>query len=184
LANRNRKLDCFVAEPVIGRAFATRWLLAMTSGASSRFNFRTTAFADIDSRSRGAKRPKFCTNVVPRETREQGIPGARCTRGLVCKSAQKKRTRAYRFSGGNPAFPAQWFYGLLRALPGDRACLPPSPAEVVFRELDASIGASGPHAFAVRVSTVRQPALPASTASHLAFVTCARPSVKQDGTTQ
>jgi hypothetical protein len=28
----------------------------------------------------------------------------------------KKRTRAYRFSGGNPAFPAQWFYGLLRAL--------------------------------------------------------------------
>ena len=25
-----------------------------------------------------------------------------------------------------PAFPAQWFYGFLRALPGDRACLPPS----------------------------------------------------------
>src|SRR3954469_7190570 len=24
----------------------------------------------------------------------------------------KKRTRAYRFSGGSPAFPAQWFYGL------------------------------------------------------------------------
>jgi hypothetical protein len=31
-----------------------------------------------------------------------------------------KRTRAYRFSGGSPAFPAQWFYGLFRALPGDR----------------------------------------------------------------
>src|SRR4030081_772619 len=61
--------------------------------------------------------------------RAQGIPGARCTRGLVCNSAQKKRTRAYRFSGGNPAFPAQWFYGLYRALPGDRAFLPPSPAE-------------------------------------------------------
>jgi len=29
-----RKLDCFVAEPVIGRAFATRWLLAMTRGAA------------------------------------------------------------------------------------------------------------------------------------------------------
>src|SRR5258705_8594669 len=27
-----------------------------------------------------------------------------------------------------PAFPAQWFYGLLRALPGDQACLTPSPA--------------------------------------------------------
>jgi hypothetical protein len=46
------------------------------------------------------------------------MPGARCTRGLVCKIV-RKRTRAYRFSGNTPAFPAQWFYGLWRALPGD-----------------------------------------------------------------
>ena len=32
--------------------------------------------------------------------RAQGKPGARCTRGLVCKVHIKKRTRAYRFSGG------------------------------------------------------------------------------------
>src|SRR5258705_13502214 len=44
---------------------------------------------------------------------------------------QKKRTRAYRFSGGNPAFPAQWFYGVLRALPGDQACLTPSSALLI-----------------------------------------------------
>src|SRR5258708_5841266 len=31
-------------------------------------------------------------------------------------------------TGNHPAFPAQWFYGLLRALPGDQACLTPSPA--------------------------------------------------------
>jgi hypothetical protein len=31
----------------------------------------------------------------------------------------KMRTRAYRFSGEHPAFPAQWFYGLLRALLGE-----------------------------------------------------------------
>ena len=41
-------------------------------------------------------------------------------------------------------------YGLLRALPGDRAFLPPSPAKIASRELDASVGASGPHGFAVR----------------------------------
>jgi hypothetical protein len=29
----------------------------------------------------------------------QGRPGARCTRGLVCKLHKRKRTRAYRFSG-------------------------------------------------------------------------------------
>ena len=46
------------------------------------------------------------------------MPDARCTRGLVCKVVQKKRTRAYRFSGGHPTFPAQWLYGLYRALLG------------------------------------------------------------------
>ena len=50
------------------------------------------------------------------------MPGARCTRGLVCQTVQKWRTRAYRFSGGSPTSPAQWLYGLLRALPGERAC--------------------------------------------------------------
>jgi hypothetical protein len=37
------------------------------------------------------------------------------------------------------------------ALSGDRACLPPSPAENGFRKLDASVGASGPHDFAVHL---------------------------------
>src|SRR3954454_19460597 len=58
------------------------------------------------------------------------MPGARCTGGLACKR-RRKRTRAYRFSGGNPTFPAQWFYGLLRALLGDQACLTPSPALLI-----------------------------------------------------
>ena len=34
----------------------------------------------------------------------------------------------HRFSRNIPAFPAQWFYGFLRALPGDLALLPPSSA--------------------------------------------------------
>jgi hypothetical protein len=56
------------------------------------------------------------------------MPGARCTRGLVCNSAHRKRTRAYRYSRNTPAFPAQWLYGLCRALPGDEFVLPPSLA--------------------------------------------------------
>jgi hypothetical protein len=35
------------------------------------------------------------------------MPGARCTRGLVCKMHMEMRTRAYRFSGNTPAFPAR-----------------------------------------------------------------------------
>jgi hypothetical protein len=55
-----------------------------------------------------------------------------------------------------PAFPARWLYGFLRALLGDRAFLSPSPLRSVASQgLDASNGASGPHDFAVRFSTVR-----------------------------
>ena len=56
-----------------------------------------------------------------------------------------------------PGIPArEWFYGFLRALPGDRAFLSPSSAEIHFRQLDAGVEASGPHDFAVRASAVRQ----------------------------
>jgi hypothetical protein len=66
---------------------------------------------------------RFCPRFAfrcPSKTREQGMPDARCTRGLACKRQKRKRTRAYRFSGGYPTFPAQWLYGLYRALPGER----------------------------------------------------------------
>ena len=82
------------------------------------------------------------------------MPGARCARSLACKS-RKHASKSPRSHRKHPAFPAQWFYGLFRALPGDRAFLPPSPTKIAFRRLDASVGASGPHGFAVRLSTVR-----------------------------
>ena len=74
---------------------------------------------------RRGMRPGFAKALPQR--REQGMPDARCTRGLVCKVVQKKRTRAYRFSGGNPTFPAQWLYGLYALSPAIRICLSPSP---------------------------------------------------------
>ena len=87
--------------------------------------------------------------------RAQGKPDARCTRGLVCKLCKRKRTRAYRSSGGNPTFPAQWFYSLSRALPGDQTWDCHRHRRRLNRRLDASLEASGPHAFAVRLSAVR-----------------------------
>jgi hypothetical protein len=49
--------------------------------------------------------------------RAQGKPDAGCTRGLVC-SVESTRVRNHRLNRSDPAFPAQWFYGLSRALPG------------------------------------------------------------------
>ena len=46
------------------------------------------------------------------------MPGARCTGGLVCKKSGETHT-SIQGSGEHPTFPAQWFYGLCRALPGD-----------------------------------------------------------------
>ena len=82
------------------------------------------------------------------------MPGARCTRGLVRKMHKEMRTRAYRFSGGNPAFPARWFtaYFALSPVTGFFATV----ACGSFRKLDASVGASGPHDFAVRCGAVRR----------------------------
>src|SRR6202795_1449515 len=95
-------------------------------------------------------RPSFARNPLPSNQRAQGMPGARCTRGLVCKTCTKTRTRAYRFSGDTPAFPAQWFYGLYRALPGEPGSFA-TVARAPERELDTSVGVSGPHDFAVRL---------------------------------
>jgi len=109
---------------------------------------------DTTPQSRGSMRPS-CAKHSPRNERAQGRPGARCTRGLMCKMHKAKRTRAYRFSGGSPAFPAQWFYGLFHALPGDRlSCHRRSQEALASQELDASVGASGPHDFTVRFSTL------------------------------
>ncbi len=96
------------------------------------------------------------------------MPGARCTRSLVCKVLVAHECSHHR-STGSPGIPARdGFNGFLRALPGDRALLPPSSADkaclhpvgpTCLRELDASVEASGPHDFAVRNNIARQHAV-------------------------
>ena len=73
-------------------------------------------------------RPGFAKGS-PSTRRVQGMPDACCTRGLVCKNAQRSAHEHNRYRRSNPAFPAQWFYGLCRALPGDEFVLSPSLAD-------------------------------------------------------
>jgi hypothetical protein len=91
---------------------------------------------DIPSRSRDGIRPSFANSFRPKIRAQAPLKrGRREDRVHAAPAVSRawkqiaKRTRAYRFSGGNPAFPARWCYGFLRALPGDRAFLPPSPAK-------------------------------------------------------
>ena len=59
------------------------------------------------------------------------MPGARCTRGLVCNCSDRTHTSNNEYTGIARHSRTQWFYGLFRALLGDRALLPPSPANMV-----------------------------------------------------
>ena len=160
---------------IAGRRTRRRLRFARNDGDGSYSNLQTASGMRVHVLA--ARCVRVSRLVSPTSKRAQGKPGARCTRGLVCKVHKRKRTRAYRFSGGNPAFPARWFYGLLRALPGDRLSCHRHPRDT-SRELSASIGAPGPHDFAVRDRPRSSVVALASTASHRAFVTCARPSCR------
>ncbi|MEH2558793.1 hypothetical protein V1286_006322 [Bradyrhizobium algeriense] len=136
------EVDCF-AEPVIGQRFApTRWL-AMT--------------ADIDSPSRGADRPRFASSFALLEIEGAGKTGCLLHPRSRVRFAQTKVHTSIQGSGSIPAFPAQWLYGLLRALPGERlSCLRRHERSFASPGLSASTAAPEPHDFAVRSSHTRQ----------------------------
>jgi hypothetical protein len=104
--------------------------------------------------------------------RAQGRPGARCTRGLVRKMHKEMRTRAYRFSGNTPAFPAQWFYGLLRALLGDRLSCHHRLTGLDPQNLTPASGRQN-HTTSPYASAPFVKGASTSTASHRTFVTIA-----------
>jgi len=109
------------------------------------------------------------------------MPGARCTRSLACKI--KKHTSVVTTgSPGSPGIPARnGFNSLYRALPGDRAWLSPSYARHLS-QLDASIEASGPHDFAVRIRCCSSAACPRPPHPAPRFVTLRNaPRSEQDG---
>ena len=67
------------------------------------------------------------------------MPGARRTHCLACK---QKKTHAgqHRYAEITPALPAQWLYGLLRALPG----VPGFLATIAARRVGRKAGIANP----------------------------------------
>ncbi len=103
--------------------------------------------------------PETLMNLPPKRGRgERRVPAAPAA---SCALVVVERTRATTSTPESPGIPARnGFSGLCRALPGDRALLPPSSADMFclspvgptqLRELDASVGASGPHDFSCGV---------------------------------
>ena len=82
------------------------------------------------------------------------MPGARCTRSLACK-IKKHTSKSPRSRRNHPAFPAQWFTTYNVIFPVIGLCCH-RRLRNYFRQLDASVEASEPHDFAVRLRAVRQ----------------------------
>ena len=101
--------------------------------------------------------PEACLKLPAISNRRRREDRVRAAPAVSCAVAHSKRfTRAYRFGGSIPAFPAQWLYGLLRTLPGERLfCLRRPQAALATFGLDASTTAPEPRDFAVRVSHAR-----------------------------
>jgi hypothetical protein len=117
------------------------------------------------SHSRDALRPRFLHLLSALfEIEGAGKTGCLLHPRSRVRFAQTKGHTSIQGSGSIPAFPAQWLYGLLRALPGERLfCL--RRRRDRSRRLNASTAAPEPHDFTVRSSHTRQ--LRLSRPSHL-----------------
>jgi len=115
----------------------------------SSFHREQTQFRDLAAHfARG-----LLSISLPSNQRAQGMPGAgapAAARVVVVST----RVSHHEYAGNTRHSPRNGFNGFLRALPGDRALLPPS-LTFRFRQLDTSVGVSGPHDFAVRIGIAR-----------------------------
>jgi hypothetical protein len=113
------------------------------------------------------------------------MPGAQCTRSLVCEVGSARCTRV--FTAVAPEITrhprTQWFYGLCRTLPGDRAFLSPSPVRSLLPTNLTPASRRQDHTILPSASkALSSEAPPASTASSPASVTIAiRPLSGVDG---
>jgi hypothetical protein len=118
--------------------------------------------------------PRVFARVLPGTSHPQRSEGAGNAGRSMRPQPRMQNKIAYECShhghtGITRHSPRNGFNGFLRALPGDRACLPPSSAKVVFCELDTGVGASGPHDFAVRSKrhSSKAPPRPPHPAAHV-----------------
>ena len=130
--------------------------------------------------------PEVCKFIGPQkregagdpQERAQGRPGARCTRGLMCKDALGKNAHEHTGSAETLRPSLRNGFTAYIVLSPARPGLFVTVASVmrsIIANLTPAIGASGPHDFAVRLSHARQsqpsrPPLPAPTSVTMANV--------------
>jgi hypothetical protein len=82
------------------------------------------------------------------------MPGARCARSLACKS-RKHASKSPQVAPESPGIPRAMVLTVSSALSLVTGLVCHHHRQNCFRQLDAGVGASGPHGFAVRLCAVR-----------------------------
>ena len=127
-------------------------MLRIETGLSGKHNERRKT---MGRRSRGMFFARVLRSRCPsgiggrRESRAPDAPVDPVRRSTRASHAPKRMGKDYRYSRDSPAFPTQWLYGLLRALPGERPFLPPS-LHGPYQQLGARVAAPEPHDFTGR----------------------------------
>jgi hypothetical protein len=94
----------------------------------------------------------FAGNVLPsKNQRAQGMPGARRARSLACK-IKIAHEHSHHGHTGSPGIPRAMVLTVSFVLSPVTGLFCHRRRRNCFRQLDASVGASGPHDFAVRKS--------------------------------
>ena len=134
------------------------------------------------SRSRRPKRARFAINFGPPKSEGAGNAGRRCARSRAC-SVVNTRVSHHGHTGLTRHSPRNGFNCLLRALPGDRALLPPSSLRSLLLKNLTPASRRQDHTTSPSASkTLSSQAPLASIASNPASVTIAiRPSSGVDG---
>ena len=121
--SRLQKLRCNVVfeSKVLGV-----WVPAFAGTTQVGSNFQTTA--DIPSRSRRPFRARFAMNVRSLKSEGAGNAGRPLRPQPRVQNKKAHEHSHHGHTGFTRHSPRNGFNGFLRALPGDRACLPPSSA--------------------------------------------------------
>jgi hypothetical protein len=102
--------------------------------------------------------PGLCQSLSLQRQRAQETPGARCTRSRAW-SVESTRVSHHRFTGNTRHFLRNGFTVSFALSPATGLVCHRHPQETckkfASQELDASVGASGPHDFAVHRSALR-----------------------------
>jgi hypothetical protein len=135
------------------------------------------SYESILSRSRDMICPSFASSFAPFRNRGRREDQVRAAPAVSRANAHEEHAHEHTGSAGasRPSLRSGFTaYFVLSPENGSFASV--APKELAPQELDASTATSGPHDFAVRFMPHTSVMASASTASHRAFVTCARPS--------